>query len=236
MKKGFILSIILNVICLPLATIYVIRKVQFYQDIFSKSAPLQNENLFWKIRNSEFKTLEIDSNSIVFIGDSHTQNFEVAEYFNNIDLKNRGVILDGAASVLERLDYIVNKHPKKIFIQIGINDLLSGVQPKAIAEYINSMVGLIKKASPQTSIFIQSVFPTNWNRYKDHKPVFDDIRGLNKQLEILSHKNNSTYINLFTLLVKGNGLNPKYDCGDSLHLNGQGYQVWRDAIKPFINN
>lgn len=235
MKKMLLASIILNIICLPLASMYVVRKIQFYNSLAPKSTTFPNENIIWKIRNSEFKAFEIDSNSIVFIGDSQTQNFEIAEAFNDIHVKNRGIALDGTASVLSRINYIADKHPRKIFIQIGINDLLSGVQPQIVTNDVNKMIKQIKSVSPQTLIFVQSVFPTNWNKYKDHKPVLNDIVELNKQLQALSDKSDCIYVNLFSLLLKGNGLNPRYDSGDSLHLNGQGYLLWRDCIKQFIN-
>lgn len=234
MKRGLILSIIVNIICLPLAAIYVIRKIEFYS-LVPKPTTIQNVNVFWNIRNSEFQSFEVDSNSVVFMGDSFTQNFEVAEAFNNIHVKNRGIILDGTASVLGRLDYVADKHPKKIFIQIGINDLLSGVQPQIVANDVSKMIEQVNKVSPQTLIYIQSVFPTNWNKYKDQKPVLLDIIDLNKKLRELSRKGNCVYIELFSLLLKGKGLNSKYDCGDNLHLNGQGYVLWRDCIKRFID-
>jgi lysophospholipase L1-like esterase len=236
MKRGLILSMIFNIICLPLATIYVVRKIQFYQSESPKPAPLQNGNVFWKIRNSEFKTFDIDSNSIVFLGDSHTQNFEAAEAFNNINVKNRGIILDGTASVLDRLTYIINKHPKKIFIQIGVNDLLSGVNTQVVADDINRMIDKIEVASPRTKIVLQSVFPTNWNTYKAKTPVLHDIETLNVKLDALSVKRGCIYVDLFHLLIKGNGLNPEFDCGDNLHLNGAGYHLWKTQIYSLVND
>jgi len=236
MKRVLILSIILNIVCLPLAAIYMVRKVQFYQSIQPKDTSAKDDNLFWKIRNSEFKTLDVDSNSIVFFGDSHTQNFEVAEAFKSLNVKNRGIILDGTATALERLDYIVSKQPKKIFIQIGINDLLSGVTPKVVSDDIEKMIEKTKYISPRTSIYIQSVFPTNWNKFKDQKPVLNDVIELNRLLQSVSDKYNCAYIDLFSLLVKGSGLNPEYESGDSLHLNGKGYVLWRDYITRFVAN
>ncbi|WP_121810948.1 GDSL-type esterase/lipase family protein [Mucilaginibacter kameinonensis] len=235
MKKWFILSIIANIICLPLAGIYIVRKIQFYNNVNPKPTTIQNENIFWKIRNSEFKELKIDSNSIVFLGDSHTQNFEVAEAFKDMRIKNRGIILDGTRSVLERLTYIADKHPKKIFIQIGINDLLSGVSPKTITDDFQSIIQRLTSIAPHTSIYLQSVFPTNWVKYADHKPVLHDIIELNNQLQILGSKHGCTYVDLFSPLVKNNGLNPRYDCGDSLHLNGSGYILWKNYLKRYIN-
>lgn len=234
MRKGLIISIIVNILCLPLASIYLVRKIQFYNSLAPKPTSIQNENIFWKIRNSEFKTFEVDSNSIVFIGDSHTQFFEVAEAFNNINCKNRGIALDAAESLLNRINYIANKHPQKIFIQIGINDLLNGIAPQMVADKVSEIVEQIKDKSPRTLVFIQSVFPTNWNKYNDHKPVLNEIVILNNKLRNIHNKYNCTYVDLFSSLLKGNGLNPEYDCGDSLHLNGLGYRLWRDNIKHFI--
>ncbi|WP_190295254.1 GDSL-type esterase/lipase family protein [Mucilaginibacter rubeus] len=235
MRKGLIISIVVNILCLPLAGIYLVRKIQFYNSLAPKPISIKNENIFWKIRSSEFRTFEVDSNSIVFIGDSHTQFFEVAEAFHNAHCKNRGIALDGTKSVLDRIDFIVDKHPKKIFIQVGINDLLNGASPNSVSEEIREVIKKTKAVSPNTAIYLQSVFPTNWNKYQAKTPVLSDIKSLNLKLKTLAFETKCEYIDLYNAFLKGSGLNSLYDCGDSLHLNGLGYLLWRDSLKRYVN-
>jgi len=234
MKKVFWLSLLFNLVCIPLATVYVIRKIQFLSSLDRKELAVTS-NLYWKIRNAEFIKLPIDSNSIVFMGDSHTQNFELAEALSNPLVKNRGIIMDGAVSLLNRLDYVVEKHPKKVFIQIGINDLLNGIPPDTVAKNILKSITYIKQHSPNTETFVQSVFPTSWNIYGTNAPVLPLIESLNTQLRAMSTNEDFIYVDIFSSLIARKGLNIKYDCGDSLHLNGEGYLIWTNVIKGLIN-
>ena len=53
--------------------------------------------------------------------------------FNNRHIKNRGISADRSGWLLDRLDPIVNGHPKKLFLMIGTNDLAAGVSPEEVA-------------------------------------------------------------------------------------------------------
>ncbi|MFB0498711.1 lysophospholipase L1-like esterase [Mucilaginibacter sp. OAE612] len=235
MKKMLLFSIVINIICLPLASIYIIRKIQFYSDNNTDSKSTYSFNIFQKIKNSEYKLLTTDTSSVVFLGDSYTQNFDVAEFFNSANIKNRGIIGDGIAQLRNRIDYILAGRPKKIFIMIGINDLLNGVPAQVVANGVDSLTMTIKKSSPTTKIYIQSVIPTNWKTYTTNELVLPKINALNQLLNENSKRSGITYIDLYRLFLGKKGIKPEYDSGDSLHLNGNGYLVWHDALKPYLN-
>ena len=74
-----------------------------------------------------FESLSRNSHSIVFLGNSLTQNFELSEFFPNHKIKNRGINGDVSAGILNRVKSITALHPSKIFIEMGINDLGTGV-------------------------------------------------------------------------------------------------------------
>ena len=80
----------------------------------------QNEYNYQK--RSLFEQLPIRGNDIVFLGNSITDGCEWAELFNNRHIKNRGISADRSGWLLDRLDPIVNGHPKKLFLMIGTND------------------------------------------------------------------------------------------------------------------
>lgn len=88
----------------------------------------QNEYNYQK--RSLFEQLPIRGNDIVFLGNSITDGCEWAELFNNRHIKNRGISADRSGWLLDRLDPIVNGHPKKLFLMIGTNDLAAGVSPR----------------------------------------------------------------------------------------------------------
>lgn len=80
-------------------------------------------------RRSLFELLPIRSSDIVFLGNSLTDGCEWSELFDNRHIRNRGISSDRACELAERLDPIVEGHPKRLFLMIGINDLAGGAAP-----------------------------------------------------------------------------------------------------------
>ena len=72
-------------------------------------------------RRSLFELLPIRSSDIVFLGNSLTDGCEWSELFDNRHIRNRGISSDRACELAERLDPIVEGHPKRLFLMIGIN-------------------------------------------------------------------------------------------------------------------
>lgn len=81
-------------------------------------------------KRSLFEQLPIRGNDIVFLGNSITDGGEWAELFNNRHVKNRGISADRSGWLLDRLDPIINGHPKKLFLMIGTTIWPSASRPK----------------------------------------------------------------------------------------------------------
>ncbi|HEX8110452.1 MAG TPA: GDSL-type esterase/lipase family protein, partial [Kofleriaceae bacterium] len=69
---------------------------------------------------------------VVVVGDSLT---ECGEWWELLDrpVANRGVAGDTVAAVRARLDDIVAMDPRVVVVGIGVNDLLAGASPEALA-------------------------------------------------------------------------------------------------------
>jgi lysophospholipase L1-like esterase len=197
--------------------------------------PVFKQNVFYAIREPEFKELPVDSNSIVLFGDSYTQNFEAVEFFKDINIKNRGVNNDGVEGLLSRANDVLKNHPKKIFIQIGINDLLTGVSVDFVVTHTKELISKIQSQSPKTAIYYENIIPTNWDTYKEKKKALPQIIALNRTMKEVCLKSRIDYIDLYSLFYKNYGLNPAYDCGDHLHLNGKGYLILSSALKTKVH-
>ena len=134
LKTILVLSLGLNLI----ASFFVAKRLYWK---YSASNPVTVEkadnkkNLkikYWLNRQELFEVLPKDSNSIIFLGNSLTQNFELVELFKNINIKNRGINGDIIVGVLNRLKPIIQTQPKKIFIEIGINDHGAGISKDSV--------------------------------------------------------------------------------------------------------
>jgi lysophospholipase L1-like esterase len=189
-------------------------------------------------RASLFEHLPIDSDDIVFLGNSITHFGEWHELFDNPNIKNRGISGDIAQGVFDRLDPVINGKPAKIFLLIGINDVSHDVSADSIVCAIKKIAKKIIRTSPATKLYIQSVMPVNssFNMFLKATTKGDVVKEINKKLQSLCMSNNITYIDIYSHLTAAGEevLNPEYT-NDGLHLMGKGYIKWAEAVKNYIS-
>ena len=108
-----------------------------------------------------FDHLPDTRNEIVFLGNSITDGAEWFELLGNKRCRNRGISGDVTEGILLRLDAITKLHPSSIFILIGINDLSRNMSVDEIASNYRKILEQIKKETPRTKVYVQSVMPVN---------------------------------------------------------------------------
>jgi len=184
-------------------------------------------------RKEHFETLPDTENEIIFLGNSITNGAEWHELFNKPNIKNRGIGGDDTEGILERLNEVVSSRPEKIFIMIGTNDLAAGRTVLDIIDNYKLIIRRIRENSPETQIYIQSVLPTLDDVHTTRKN--SDIMKINEQLKKIARKRKLTYIDLFSYFATPeNDLDMTYSI-DGLHLNGEGYLLWKDTIGSYVN-
>ena len=188
-------------------------------------------------RRSLFDVLPLHSSDIVFLGNSITDGCEWAELFQNRHVKNRGISGDRSGWLLDRLHSILAAHPKKLFLMIGTNDLAAGVSPDEIVRNVARLIDRFQTESKWTKIYVQSILPVNgkdFTKFRNHYEHAHLIVPTNKKLEALCDEKGVTYLNVWGALADHEGKLDKRYTNDGLHLTGQGYLVWRDAIKIHV--
>lgn len=238
LKTILIISLGLNLI----ASFFVVKRIYFKyytNEIAASKGQLQKSKItYWLNKDELFENLPIDSNSIVFLGNSLTENFELAELFQNLKIKNRGINGDIIDGVINRINPIVLSNPKKIFIEIGINDLGRGSHKDTLINKYKTLVEILQTKLPKTKIFIQSLFPTEIGRkeLKTYctKEVNRDVIEINSELSKFALKRKITFIDTYSSFVLQGQLNPKYSV-DGVHLNGAGYKLWTQILQPYVN-
>jgi len=186
----------------------------------------------YKNKSSIFHILPHHSNEILFIGDSNIAYAEWNDLFDNKNIHNRGIAGDDINGVSLRIDECLSSHPNKIFLMIGINNLINNndSEQKVLTEY-EDLIKKIKTKSPYTKLYIQSILPT----YGHIKSFNSSIVLINKGLISLSEKYSYNYIDLFSSFRDSDDQLIANYSFDGIHLNGSGYLVWKCKIQQFVN-
>lgn len=194
------------------------------------------ESEYWKQKVSLFDLLPINTDDIVFLGNSITDGGEFAELLDMHNIKNRGISSDVISGVKKRLDQVTNGQPKKIFLLIGINDVSHNLSVSELASEYRDLVKQIRKKTPGSTIYIQSVMPINndFKRYKALAGKENVVNELNIFLRQIASEEGAIYVDLFPVLSDKTGKLKKEYTNDGLHLTGPGYKAWIETIEPYI--
>ncbi|MHB8261354.1 MAG: GDSL-type esterase/lipase family protein [Bacteroidia bacterium] len=192
----------------------------------------------WQQRSKEIQSIKPFKYKAIFLGNSLTELFDLNYYFKDSTLLNCGIVGDFSEGLLKRLDAIVKLKPEKIFIEIGINDIIEKIPLDEICSNYEQLITKIQKESPDTRIYIQSNLPVIINRpsfLSDNKDVNDLILLQNKNLQIIAQKYKATYIDIYSSFVKEKNLGDLF-IWDGIHLTPKGYKIWRDKILSYLTD
>lgn len=194
------------------------------------------ENQTYVERSAYFKQNPLKEGQIVFLGNSLTQGGNWSEYFPQQNPVNRGISGDNTLGMLGRLHEIIKAKPSKLFILAGVNDISLGRSNDKILNGIKSIIYQVKEGSPNTTIYVQSLLPINKDvcQYKRMMNKEKQIEKLNKEIIKFCKSENITFINLYPhFLSEKRKLDAKYT-SDGLHLNEDGYAVWTNQIRKYV--
>ena len=179
-----------------------------------------------------------NSNKILFLGDSITQRYDFKKYFPKHNIINSGIGGNFTTDILNDLDSRVYKYnPDKVFLLIGINDIkFSDLSDDEIINNIELITSSIKEELPNVKIYIQSIYPINYDKNKELLSSKDNerIQNINKEIKNICKDNNYTYINMYDSLEIFNQLF-KYYTTDGIHINRVGYRVITMKLFRYIN-
>jgi lysophospholipase L1-like esterase len=183
-------------------------------------------------RVSMINSFKHSTNDIVLVGNSLIFWSEFNNILDNPNIKNHGIPGDNTFGVLQRLDRIASDKPSKIFILIGLNDLSKGAPISVMIENYKRMVEKIKRISPQTIIYLLSIFPTNevFGKLEDHYHHDKEIVQVNEAMKDLALKSNIVYVDIYRHFVDKNGRLIKSLTWDGVHLNLKGNTLWAKVL------
>jgi lysophospholipase L1-like esterase len=178
------------------------------------------------------------SNLKILLGDSLTLWFPAHLLSPDATWLNQGISGETITGLLERLDLLDRTRPTTIYIMLGVNDLLKGDRDSSILADYTEIIRSLKASHPQAKIVVQSILPhasENNMTWEGRDRLLEipntRIQELNQGLQAIALEEGIHYLDLYSLVVDPNGdLQPSLTT-DGLHLNTDGYLVWRTALE-----
>lgn len=183
---------------------------------------------YYKHKKSQFEMLaQNDKYKIVMLGDSITDEGEWAELLDSRLVQNRGISGDTTDGVLQRLDSI-NKSAEKVFIMIGVNDIMRGKSVDEIFFNYQKIIQILKEKN--IKVYIQSTLFIGEKRAENFNIK---VETLNIKLKQFASDNNLIFIDLNKILSSNKMLKHEFT-SDDLHINGSAYKLWAQEIKKYF--
>ena len=165
-------------------------------------------------------------------------------FFEDVTAINRGIVGDTTDELLARIkESVYDIKPSKAFLMIGTNDIVNGNRnPEYIIANIGRIIEGIKRNSPGTTVYLESVYPVysvkakKFDTYMVGKRTNEVITEINAGLKLLAKSENVTYIDVYSHLIgEKNQLNINYTY-DGLHLDAPGYVEVVKVLTPYVEN
>jgi acyl-CoA thioesterase-1 len=142
----------------------------------------------------------------------------------NITFINASVSGDTTKGGLDRLDWSLSDKPDLIFLCLGANDMLRGINPKVTRDNLDMMIQKIKSKNIKiilAGMMAQESYGVNYA--KQFNSIYPDLSKKYK-------------IKLYPFLLDGVALNPELNLDDGKHPNIKGVQVIAKNIFPIIQD
>lgn len=171
--------------------------------------------------------------AILFIGSSSIRLWKnVAADFPKHRVINRGF---GGSEISDSIAYadriVMPYKPRLIVLYAGGNDINGGKTPEVVFEDFKRFAAKVRQSLPRTKIAYISIAgnPSRWAQV-------DRVRKANSLIaEFAKTDKRLAYINVFDAMLGDDGLpRPNIFLNDRLHMNEQGYAIWKRVVEPFL--
>jgi lysophospholipase L1-like esterase len=170
-------------------------------------------------------------NRVVFLGDSITDNWKLADYFPGKPYINRGIDGQSTPQMLVRFRQdVIDLHPKILVVLAGTNDIAGVTGPvrnEDIEANYASMAELAR--AHHIRVVFASLLPAH-NYTPEAKENFalrppERLLALNAWLKDYCAKNGLVYLDYFSPLIDHQGMLRRDLSKDGLHPNAAGYKI-----------
>lgn len=171
--------------------------------------------------------------AVLFIGSSSIRLWQsLGKDFPGIKVINRGF---GGSEIADSTFYVdrivIPYRPGMVVLYAGDNDLASGRTPQQVFEDYKAFVERVHRKLPNTRIAFISIKPS-----PARASLLQSMKEANGLIKAYAtHAGRLTYIDVFTpMLGKDGSPRPELFGPDRLHMNSEGYSLWKSVVAPII--
>jgi lysophospholipase L1-like esterase len=178
--------------------------------------------------NQRLKLLPPDPGRVVFLGDSITDGWKLAQYFLGKPYVNRGISGQTTPQMLVRMfpDVIALK-PAALLVYAGTNDIAGNTGPETLTMIEDNLQAITELAQAHgIKVILCSVTPvSDYTRKQTLQRPPSDILKLNDWMREYAAKANAVFADYYAALVDETGMLKQGFSGDGLHPNDKGYAL-----------
>src|SRR5262245_58929582 len=169
---------------------------------------------------------------IVFVGSSTIRRWDVASYFPDLTILNRGIDGTELSDTVRYIDRLVLRYePRLVVVYAGDNDIGGGRVSEQVAVDFERFVRAVHTKLPETRILYIGIKPSplRWLQV-------DRMRLANQLIRSICERDDRlAFLDLDNLML-GWDEKPRQELyvEDSLHLSPQGYQLWTAVLRPYL--
>lgn len=220
MKKFSLLLIIFALISATLCGCNNDEEEEFLRQIAeyraAKIAAYEDEN-------EKYADFQVD---VAFIGDSLTDGYDVAAYYPDLLVSNRGIGGDTTFDLEGRLAVsLYDLQPKVVVMLIGANNM------KEMFENYERILVSLGEHLPNTKIVLLSLTSMSGDWGKNNQlAAYNNVK-----IKLLAEKYSYEYVDLYSALLnlESGEIYPEYTT-DGGHLTPKGYEVLTRKITPVV--
>jgi lysophospholipase L1-like esterase len=188
----------------------------------NERAPGPGNSPYYEARTAQFRDLR-GSADIVMLGDSLTEWGNWHELVPEYRIINRGIAGDTASGILDRLQEVIERRPKIVFVMVGTNDIGLQVPPETLLRNLREIVTRLREASV-IPVAQSILFRGGWQQASN-----DTIAAVNAEWAAFCAAQGVRFLDLNASMAV-NGRLPDAMTYDGVHLTAAAYRVWRDAV------
>lgn len=199
-----------------------------------------------KLENYREKNKEAVYGQVVFAGSSLMEMFPInkllEEHGDDTIIYNRGIGGYVTNELLQVTDVcITDLKPKKVFLNIGTNDLSNLQIPiSQMIENYDRILCKIEEALPQAVIYLMAYYPVNYEAAAEEMKeclkirTNEKIERANEEVKKLAQKHGQHYIDVNKNLKDEQGrLKAEYTI-EGMHIKEEGYAAIYDDVMRYV--
>ena len=169
---------------------------------------------------------------IVFVGSSTIHRWDVASYFPDLKIINRGIDGTELSDAVKYIDRLVLRYePRLVVVYAGDNDIGAGKLSEQVSVDFERFVRAVHTRLPETRILYIGIKPSplRWLQ-------IDRMRLANQVIKTICERDDRVAFLDFDNLMLGWDEKPRKDLyvEDGLHLSPKGYHLWSTVLRPYL--